>query len=388
MRVDQFKTHLNKHNFISTISELADQHDAINLAIQLSELPCPKELIELVNKYMQQGFNNDSPSEGIEPLRKQIAARIKRLYKREYDYSEEVTIVPGSAHGMSTAISATIKEGDEVIIFEPVSEFYVSAIELAGGRPIFVTLKQPDFHIDWDEVKKSITSKTRMMIINNPHKSTGMVFNEEDVNKLLRIINGTRIILLSSEVFEHIVFDEEKHHSMASFPALAERSLIVSSFGPVYKINGWGIGYIVGPQKLMKEFRRVQKFQGYSVNTPAQYALAEFMEDDIIYEDMSDYYQGKRNYFNRLLKDSNFEVVPSKGSYFEILDYSKISNESDIDFASRLIKEYGVATVPLSIFQHDKSKHKMIRVCFAKPNEVLELAAERLKSVATLTESS
>lgn len=366
---------------------MASEHDAINLAMQLADLPCPKELIELVNKYMQQGYNIGCPAEGVEPLRKQIAARVKKLYNREYDYSDEVTITSGSSQAMTTAISALIKEGDEVIVFEPVSEYYVAAIELSGGRPIYVALKQPDFHIDWDEVKKSITSKTRMIIINNPHKSTGMVLNEKDVKKLERLTNGTRITLLCSEVFEHIVFDEEKHNSMSAFPGLAGRSLVVSSFGPVYKITGWGIGYVTGPKKLMAEFRKVQKFQGYSVNTPAQYALSEFLENDKIYEDIADYYQGKRNYFNRLISESNFEVVPSKGSYFEILDYSKISDEPDVEFASRLIKEYGVATVPLSIFQHDKSKHRMLRVCFAKPNEMLEMAAERLKSVSVLIES-
>jgi methionine aminotransferase len=333
---------------------------------------------------MQLGFNNGSPSEGVKPLRKQIASRIKKLYKKEYDFSQEVTITPGSSQAMTTAISAFIKEGDEVIVFEPVSEFYVAAVELNGGRPIFVTLKQPDFHVDWDEMKKSITSKTRMIIINNPHKSTGMVLSEEDVKQLVKLTNGTNIIILCSEVFEHIVFDEAKHHSMSSFPALAERSLIVSSFGPVYKINGWGIGYVTAPEKLMKEFRKVQKYLGYSVNTPAQYALAEFLEGDNIYEEMSDYYQGKRNYFNRLLSGSSFKIIPSKGSYFEILDYSEISDEPDIDFALRLIKEHGVATVPLSIFQHDKGKFKLLRVCFAKPNEILEMAAERLKSVAVM----
>lgn len=374
----------SRRSIIATMTQLAREHHAIDLALSVSDLPSPEALVELMHKYVSEGYNHYAPMEGIEPLRQVIVDRIKQLHQKEYNQNTEITITAGSTQAMATTISAFIKEGEEVLLFEPVSESYISAIELNGGRPVYVNLKKPDFHIDWDEVKKLMNAKTRMIIINNPQNPTGRVMNEEDINQLKRLTNGTRILILSNEIFEHIVFDEEKHRSMSSVPELAERSLVVSSFGPVYKISGWGIAYVVGPEKLMNEFRKIQLFQGYSVNTPGQYALAEFLQEDNKYEDIADFYQGRRNYFNRLMNESNFDVIPAAGTYYQVLDYSKISDETDVEFAMRLVKDYGVSVLPLSAFQHEKTKSRMLRICFARNNEVLEEAAKRLCSVPVL----
>jgi methionine aminotransferase len=283
-----------------------------------------------------------------------------------------------------TAINSVLKEDDEVILFEPAYDSYAPAIASSGGRPVYVALKLPDFHIDWEEIRKMITSKTRMIILNSPHNPTGSVLAEADLIQLQRLIVGTNIIVLSDEVFESIIFDNSTHQSVAKFEKLAERSFIVSSFGPLYNINGWGLAYVMAPEKFMNEFRRIQQFQISNVNTPLQYALSEYLRTDDAKKDITELYQGKRNYFNRLLGGSLFKIIPSQGSYFEILDYSAIIDEPDTDFTYRLATDYGVGVVPFSAFLHEKNKLKMVRICFAKNNETLELAAERLRLVPSL----
>jgi methionine aminotransferase len=306
------------------------------------------------------------------------------LYNHYYNPETEITITAGNVQAIMTAISSVVKEDDEVILFEPAYESYAPAISINGGRPVYVSLKQPNFHIDWEEVRKMITSKTRMIIINSPHNPTGAVLTDSDLIQLQHLTNGTNIVILSDEVFESIVFDNNTHQSVSRYEKLASRSFIVSSFGPLFNINGWGLAYIMAPEKLMGEFRRIQQFQIYNVNTPLQYALSEYLRMEDSMKDISEMYQGKRNYFNRLLNDSLFKVIPSQGSYFEILDYSNISDESDADFTVRLASEYGVGVIPVSAFLHEKNKLKMVRVCFAKNNETLEKAAERLRLVPSL----
>ena len=370
-----------KKNSLLAIMEIAEGMNAIDLAIPMSNLACPDKLIDLVSKNMRLGNNDYSPVEGVEQLRDQIINLVNKQNKSSFSPDSEITITAGPAQAMTTAISTFVKEGDEVIVFEPVQESYAPFIELNGGRPIFVNLKLPDFRIDWEEVKKLVTSKTKLIIINNPQNPTGRIFLEEDLDQLKRLTNGTRLVILCNEVFDNIVYDGLKFNSLASVPDLAAKSLIVSSFGPVFNITGWGIGYIFGPERLMSEFRKIQQFQGFSVNTPAQYALAEYLKDSPNFETISKSYHKKRDLFISLLKGSKFNFVPTQSTFYQLLDYSKISDEPDIEFATRLILEYGVATVPFSAFQHEKTKNQLIRICFAKPDELLIEAVKKLKSV-------
>jgi len=373
-----------KGNIFSTVNRLVIETGAIDLYLGKTDFPCPEKLADLAATYIRSGYNNYAPHEGISELRDVISDRVKSLYNHAYNPETEVTITAGHVQAIMTAISATIKEDDEVILFEPASESYAPAISLSGGRPVYVALKQPDFHIDWEEVRKMVTSKTRMIIINSPPNPTGAVLSDSDLIQLQHLTNGTNIVILSDEVFESIVFDNSTHQSVARYEKLASRSFIVSSFGPVFNINGWGLAYILAPEKLMDDFRRIQQFQIYNVNTPLQYALSEYLLTEDSKKDISEMYQGKRNYFNRLLSDSLFKIVPSQGSYFEILDYSNISDESDVDFTFRLATEYGVGVLPVSAFLHEKNKLKMVRICFAKNNETLEKAAERLRLIPSL----
>lgn len=373
-----------KGTIFSSINKLVLETNAVDLCLGKTDFSCPEKLADLAATYIRSGYNNYAPHEGISELREVISARTKELYNHYYNPETEITITAGPVQAIMTAISSTIKDEDEVILFEPASETYAPAVSLSGGRPVYVALKQPNFHIDWEEVRKMITSKTRMIIINSPHNPTGAVLSESDLIQLQHLTNGTNIVVLSDEVFETIVFDNNTHQSVVKFEKLADRCFVVSSFGPVFNINGWGLAFIMAPEKLMNEFRRIHQFQVHNVNTPLQYALSEYLQTDDAKKDISEMYQGKRNYFNRLLNDSLFKVIPSQGSYFEILDYSAISDEPDADFAVRLASEYGVGVVPVSAFLHEKNKQKMVRICFAKNNETLELAAERLRLVPCL----
>ncbi len=373
-----------KGSIFSTVNKLVTETGAIDLSLGKTDFPCPEMLADMAATYIRSGYNNYAPHEGIIELREVISTRVFGLYTHTYNPETEITITAGHVQALMTAISSIVKDEDEVILFEPAYESYAPAVSLNGGRPVYVALKQPNFHIDWEEVRKMITSKTRMIIINSPHNPTGAVLTDSDLVQLQHLTNGTNIVILSDEVFESIVFDNNTHQSVSRYEKLASRSFVVSSFGPLYNINGWGLAYILAPEKLMNDFRRIQQFQIYNVNTPLQYALSEYLQTEDSKKDISEIYQGKRNYFNRLLGDSLFKIVPSQGSYFEILDYSKISDESDADFTFRLASEFGVGVIPVSAFLHEKNKLKMVRICFAKNNETLEKAAERLRLVPSL----
>lgn len=373
-----------KGSIFSSVNKLVTETGAIDLALGKTDFPCPEKLADMAAMYIHSGYNNFAPHEGISELREVISYRVKRMYNHTYNPETEITITAGPIQAIMTAISTTVKDEDEVILFEPAYESYAPAISINGGRPVYVALKQPNFHIDWEEVRKMITSKTRMIIINSPHNPTGAVLSDSDLIQLQHLTNGTNIVILSDEVFESIVFDNNTHQSVCRYEKLAARSFVVSSFGPVFNVNGWGLAYILAPEKLMNEFRRIQQFQIYNVNTPLQYALSEFLLTDDSWNDISEMYQGKRNYFNRLMGESLFKIVPSQGSYFEILDYSNISDEPDTDFTYRMASEYGVGVIPVSAFLHEKNKLKMVRICFAKNNETLEKAAERLRVVPSL----
>lgn len=369
----------------ASITQWIEETGAIDMAIGKADFTCSQELIDLATKYLNSGYNNFAQLEGVLPLRKVISEHVRNHYGQVYNPKTEVTVTAGTIQAIHTAISAIIKDEDEVIIFEPAFESFAPSIVLNGGRPVYVKLKAPTFKIDWEELRKMVTSKTRMIILNSPHNPSGSVFSENDLFQLQRLTNGTNIIVLSDEVFESMIFDNQVHQSVARFDKLVERSFVISSFGPLYNINGWGVSYCLAPEKLMCEFRKMQQIQVYNVNTPLQYALADYLPGNGSFEEISELYQGKRNYFNRLLEGSMYEVVPAQGGYFQLLDYSKISDEPDIEFAERLARDFGIATLPVSTFYHEKNKSSYIRVCFAKDNSKLEQAADRLLKVPSMT---
>ncbi|MEZ5172327.1 MAG: methionine aminotransferase [Bacteroidia bacterium] len=365
-------------SIFSVMSALSAEHGAINLSQGFPGFDCDDQLKELVNKAMQAGNNQYAPMPGLMVLREAIAEKTENLYGAEYDPETEVTITAGATQAIYTAISALVKEGEEVIVIEPAYDCYLPAIELAGAKPVFFQLQQDDFSINWTEFLKIVNPRTRMIIINSPHNPSGAVLSENDIRQLEKLTKNTEIIILSDEVYEHIIFDGQSHFSMCRFPALAERSLIVSSFGKTYHTTGWKMGYCLGPANLMKEFRKVHQFVVFSVNTPVQVAFAEFLKKKEAYEQLSAFYQQKRDFFNRLFEGSRFTLKPAAGTYFQLLGYSKISEEDDVNFARRLTIEHGVASIPVSVFYHKKRDSRLLRFCFAKNEDELERAAEKL----------
>ena len=362
----------------SVMTALANEHQAINMAQGFPDFDCANELIDLVHKYMKKGFNQYAPMQGVIALRERIAEKVEALYSAVYNPETEVTVTPGGTHALFAAISAIVREGDEVIVLEPCYDSYVPAIELAGGRPIFFELKFPDYKVDWNELKKLLNYKTKMIIINTPHNPSGTILTAQDMLKLQKIVDKTEIVILSDEVYEHIIFDEVEHQSVARYPKLAERSIIVSSFGKTYHTTGWKMGYVLAPANLMVEFRKVHQFMAFSTNTPIQHALADFMVNKEAYLQLNSFYQGKRDYFQKLVKGSRFKVLPCLGSYFQLLGYQKITQEKDGDLAKRLTKDYKIASIPISSFYHKNTDHNVLRFCFAKNNETLEQAAEKI----------
>ncbi|MFA8433827.1 MAG: methionine aminotransferase [Marinifilaceae bacterium] len=363
------------------IQRRAQNGTVVNLSDRLPEYPPSDRLVALVNEYMQKGYNQYAPFEGIPLLRERIAEKVEDLYGHTYDPEKEITITAGATQAIYTAITALIKEGDEVIIFEPAYSSYVPAVEINGGKPVFVQIQGPDFVIDWRQVQKVMSANTRMIIVNSPHNPTGSVFDQKDILQLQKIIRGTNIIILSDEVYEHIVFNGREHESMARYPDLAGRSLIAFSFGKTYHVSGWEVGYCLGPASLMKEFRKVHQHMVGSVNAPIQYAFADFMTQKEEYLRLAEFYQNKRDYFQRLLQSTNFDPMPVWGSFFQLVDYSKISHESDIDFAHRLVRDYGLASLPVSVFHHKKTRQKLLRFCFAKRRDTLDRAVEILMNI-------
>ncbi|HTB30463.1 MAG TPA: methionine aminotransferase [Bacteroidia bacterium] len=365
----------------TVMSALANEYKAINLSQGFPNFECSPELVSLINEYMKKGYNQYAPMQGIMPLRETIAEKMQELYGAKYSPDKEINITAGGTEAIYAAITAVIQEGDEVIVVEPAYDCYVPAIELSGGIPVYVQLKAPNYTIDWEDLKKKVSHRTRMIMINTPHNPTGAVMTEADMKELENITKDSNIIILSDEVYEHIIFDGLKHQSVCRFPGLAERSFVVFSFGKTYHATGWKMGYVLAPEKLMTEFRRVHQFIVFTVNTPFQYALADYMKNKSEYLELSNFYQKKRDYFINLIKGSKFNYIPASGSYFQLLDYSKITNAKDTDYAIRLTKEVGVASVPTSVFYHEQIDNKFLRFCFAKTDETLEKAAEKLHNV-------
>lgn len=365
----------------TVMSQLANETKAINLSQGFPDFASSDELINLVTAAMKKGLNQYAPMAGVFELREQISKKIENLYGAKYHAESEITVTAGATQAIYTAIAATITEGDEVIMFTPAYDCYEPAIELNGGKPVFIQMHAPSYKIDWEDVKKMINQRTKMIIINTPHNPTGTILQEKDMLALEKIVADTDIIVLSDEVYEHIVFDDKKHQSASKFPHLLERSFIVSSFGKTFHNTGWKMGYCVAPKNLMKEFRKAHQFIVFSVNTPMQYALAEYLKDENNYTILNSFYQQKRDFFVNLIKDSKFEILPSKGTYFQLLGYKGISEEKDTDFAVRLTKEYGIASIPVSVFYQKNVDDKILRFCFAKEEETLLKAAEILNKV-------
>lgn len=363
------------------MSKLATEHHAINLSQGFPDFSCNPELVLLVEKHMRDGKNQYAPMPGIPGLREIIAEKTATLYQADYDPEHEITITAGGTQAIYTAIAATIREGDEVIIFEPAYDSYSPAIEMSGGKPIYIQLHHPDYHIDWNAVQKMINHRTKMIIINTPHNPTGAVMTKEDMTMLEKLTKDSDIIILSDEVYEHIIFDKREHQSVARYPKLAERSFIISSFGKTYHTTGWKIGYCMAPKNLMAEFRKVHQFLVFSVSTPMQYAYAEFLKNPEHYLNLSSFYQAKRDYFISLIKGSRFSFTPSEGTYFQLLSYNGMFKEKDADLAIRLTREHRIASIPVSVFYHIPQDNSMLRFCFAKSDETLEKAAAILKEL-------
>lgn len=368
-------------SIFAVMSKMANDYNAINLSQGFPDFNCSDELIDLVNYYMKKGFNQYAPMPGTIELRKQISEKEIRDYNRNYDYENEITITAGATQALYTAFSTIIHPGDEVIIFEPAYDSYVPAIKINGGIPINIQLHKNNFSIPWEKVRQSITKNTKCIVINSPHNPTGSILNEDDIYQLIEIVKGKDIFIISDEVYEHIVFDDKVHFSLARYDELAKRSFIISSFGKTFHTTGWKIGYCCAPKELTKEFQRIHQFIVFSVNTPIQLALAAFVKDPKNIYSLSKFYQDKRDLFISLVKNSRFDLRPCNGTYFQLLDYHKLSDKNDTEFCEHLTKEIGVAAIPLSPFYRDGTDEKLIRICFAKRDEVLRQAAEKLCSI-------
>ena len=366
----------------SIMSGLANETGAINLSQGFPNFQVSPALIELVNDAMKSGNNQYAPMQGLLPLRERISEKIALMYGGNYHPDSEITITAGGTQAINTALLATIHPGDEVIIFEPAYDSYAPSVELAGGKVIPITLLPPTYQIPWNEVKEKISNKTKMIMINSPHNPSGSILSKSDIEELDTITKNTNIIILSDEVYEHIIFDGKQHESIAKYPTLRDRSLLIYSFGKTFHATGWKMGYCVGSAYLMVEFRKVHQFQVFSANTPLQVALATYLKNPDNYSGLESFYQRKRNLFQSLVKDSNFKFLNCSGSYFQLLDFSKITDEKDTDFAKRLTIEHGVASIPLSVFYTDKIDNKLLRFCFAKDDDTLKRAADKLNKVS------
>jgi methionine aminotransferase len=368
-------------NIFTTMGNLAKKHKAINLAQGFPNFKSDQKLNDLVTKAMNSGYNQYAPMHGVLALREAIAQKFEGLYQSTYNPENEIVITVGATQAIFTIITAFIHPLDEVILFKPAYDCYEPAIQLNGGKVVPIQLTYPDYEVDWNKVKNAITANTKMIVINTPQNPCGTVFSKEDMQQLELITNNTNIIVLSDEVYEHMVFDELKHQSACLFPQLKERTFITASFGKTFHNTGWKIGYCCGPKELMKEFLKVHQFNVFCVNHPTQIALAEYINEPNNYEQLNLFYEDKRNTFLEAIKDSKFTFVPSKATYFQVLNYSGITQINDIDFAKKLTVEFGVASIPISVFNTNNLDEKVVRFCFAKKDETLQKAAEILNKL-------
>jgi methionine aminotransferase len=362
----------------TVMSALANELDAINLSQGFPDYDCSPELIELVNKAMKAGHNQYAPMAGVMALRERIAEKTEKLYGAVYNPETEITITAGGTQAIFTAISAVIHPNDEVIIFEPAFDCYAPAIKLMGGVVKSLALEPPNYRIAWDMVKRLINQKTKMIILNSPHNPTATILHKEDIDELSALVKNRDILILSDEVYEHLIYDGETHHSMARYPELQQRSFIVASFGKPFHATGWKVGYCMAPAYLMSEFRKIHQFLVFAVNTPIQYAIAEHLKNEETYLGLAEFFREKRDYFRKGLEQTRFELLPCSGSYFQSVSYLGITDEKDADFSIRIAKEFGVASIPVSAFYSKGIDHHVLRFCFAKRQETLDKAVDRL----------
>jgi len=362
----------------TVMSSLAAELGAVNLGQGFPDFPMSEELISLVDQAMREGHNQYVHMNGLASLREVLAEKIAGLYGTQVDPTAQITITPGGTYAIYTALTTVLRPGDEVIVFEPAYDSYIPNIEINGAIPVRIDLRFPDYHIDWDEVRRRITPRTRMILLNSPHNPTGAVLRPEDIEQLRSVVKDTRIFIHSDEVYEHLIFDQIPHQSILRYPDLLERSFVSFSFGKVFHCTGWKLGYSVSPPALMQEFRKVHQFNCFSCHTPSQVGLARYLTDKESYLGLSAFVQQKRDYFGTLMAQTKFTPLPSYGSYFQLYKYDRISDESDKDFAIRITKEYGVASIPVSVFYQEGKDDKVVRFCFCKKEETLEKAVERL----------
>lgn len=367
----------------TVMSGMAADHGAINLSQGFPDFNGPKELLEKVGHYVEQGANQYAPMTGVPRLREAIAEKVKRHYGRVVSAEDEITVTSGGTEALFDAIAAVVSSGDEVIIFDPAFDSYVPAVKLNGGIPVHIQLQPPEFKTNWDDLRAAITPKTRLIMLNSPHNPTGMVFDDNDIAELSNIVRGTDILLIGDDVYEHILFDGREHHSFIRTDELYQRSFSISSFGKTYHATGWKLAYCVAPPALTAEFRKVHQFVTFTSSTPKQLALADYMEQDPQHcYDLAGFYQHKRDLFNEAMQSSRFTFTPSGGTYFQLMDYSAINDQmTDVEFCEWLTKEQGVAAIPVSVFCKNAPEMKLVRFCFAKNDETLLEATKILAAL-------
>ena len=362
----------------TVMSQLAVEHNAINLGQGFPDFPMSRELTDLVNKAMQDGHNQYVHMNGLPLLTQRISAKIEKLYQTTIDAAAQITVTPGGTYAIYTALTTILHTGDEVIVFEPAYDSYIPNIEINGAKAIRISLQYPTYNIPWHEVKQKVNAKTKAIIINSPHNPTGAVLTKDDMTQLQSIVEGTSIYIVSDEVYEHLIFDGIRHESILRYPELMKRAFVCSSFGKTYHCTGWKIGYCVSAADLMKEFRKVHQFNCFSCNSPVQFALAEYLLNEDAYLSLGAQMQLKRDYLRTLMQATPFKLIPSHGSYFECYSYADFSNETDKDFVMRLTKEKGVVAIPLSAFYKEATDNKVVRFCFAKREETLSKAVDKI----------
>ncbi|TAE22692.1 MAG: aminotransferase class I/II-fold pyridoxal phosphate-dependent enzyme [Cytophagales bacterium] len=362
----------------TVMSKLALDVGALNLSQGFPNFPADPALLDLVAEAMRQHHNQYAPMPGVPLLREAIAQKTLRDYAVLYDPTDEITVTSGATEALFAAITTVVQPGDEVIVFEPAYDSYVPDIELNGGKPVYVSLAPPTYAIDWDEVRAKITSRTRLIIVNTPHNPTGRVWTQDDVNQLAAIAEEHNLFVISDEVYEHILFDGRQHHSLMTNPSLRERTFVCGSFGKTFHTTGWKIGYCQAPKVLTAAFRKIHQFVTFSVPTPMQYAFAHYLEQPERYQTLPAFYEAKRDLFLAAIANSRFTLVPTEGTFFQTVSYADITTEHDADLAVRLTHEIGVASIPLSVFYHDKRDYHMLRFCFAKDDATLQEAGQRL----------
>ena len=365
----------------TTMSRLALEHGAINLSQGVPDFDCAPELVDTVARYMREGNNQYAPMPGVIALREALARKIERLYGRRYDPATEITITSGATEAIFDTLTALVHPGDEVLLFQPAYDSYVPAIQLSGGTPVFVTLRPPDYSIDWDAARRALTPRTRAIVLNSPHNPTGMILTGDDMRELSHLLDQTDAIVVSDEAYEHIIFDGARHESMSRYPAIAERAIVIGSFAKTFHTTGWKIGWAAAPKALSAEVQSIHQWVTFAVNGAIQLAYAEFLANDPECRGVSTFYQRKRDLFLSLIKESRFRPLPCRGTFFQMVDYSAISSDPDTEVAMWLLKEHGVASIPPSSFLYGVDGGPILRLCFAKRDETLERAAERLRKV-------